>query len=196
MVADPIIELFMEDIAHEQFVTSLVQRIATEVGVQVKLNVRNATGGIPRMRGQISRFLRDHKQALIGSTIFDILIIVQDADRYSESEIRNEMRRQIDRADYQGVTIIAVPEPCIEAWYLADRNYLQALTGLSEIRRKDDYKHYMAQIFQNSPLGGGIEYANEIAENMDLYQASRNVSSLGHFIDEVRSELRQLAQSS
>ena len=193
------IGLFMEDIAHERFITSLVQRTASEIDTNVRLDVRNASGGIPRMLGELRRFLRDHTN--IESTIFDILIIVQDADREGETEVKSRIRNLIERTGYPQTTILAVPEPYIEAWYIADPVSIQAFTGSSILVQipqgdfdKDKYKNELSRAFPSAPYGG-IEYADEIVANMDLYQACRNVNSLRHFTDDLRSTLTQLASS-
>ncbi len=199
-MVDPIIGLFMEDIAHERFITSLVRRIAFETDTNVRLDVRNASGGIPRMRGELRRFLRDHTD--IESDILDILIIVQDADREGETEVKGRIRNLIERTGYPRATILAVPDPYIEAWYLADPTSVQTFANppiplqvpLGHLN-KDAYKNELSRAFPFAPYGG-IEYADEIVANMDLYRASQNVSSLRHFIDELRSTLTQLASNS
>ncbi len=199
-VTDPIVGLFMEDVAQERFITSVIGRIASEIDIQVVFEIRNTTGGIPKMRGELSRFLRDHAQ--IGIPVFDILIIAQDADFMSEAETKRQIQRQVDRSRYQGEVVVAAPEPYIEAWYLADPISIQTITGspnLIQIPRgiseKDKYKYALSQAFPYAPYGG-IEYADDIVANMDLYRASQNVSSLRHFIDELRSTLTQLASNS
>lgn len=196
-MAEPIIGVFMEDIAHEKYITSLVNQIAYDTNVPVRFDVRNASGGIPRMLGELRRFLRDHKD--IGSDIFDILIIVQDADSDGETEVRNRIYGLIERTGYPGTTILAVPDPYIEAWYLSDPTSIQAFTNspiLVQIPQgesgKDVYKNELSRAFPSAPYGG-IEYADEIVASMDLYRASQNVSSLRHFIDELRSTLTLLA---
>ncbi len=193
MVADLIIGLFMEDVAQENFLTSIVSRIASEIDIPVRFEIRNATGGSPRMRGELSRFLRDHTQ--IRSLIFDILIIVQDADRNSESETQSEIQRHIDRIEYPGETIVAAPDPYIEAWYLADPISIQAVARSSNLIQipqgdggKDEYKEELSCAFPSAPFGG-IEYADEIVANMDLYRAGQNVGSLRYLIDDLRSKL-------
>lgn len=198
-VVDPIVGMFMEDVAQEKFITSIIGRIASEIDIQIILDIRNATGGIPKMRGELSIFLRDHAQ--IGNPVFDILIIVQDADLVSEAETKRQIQRRIDRSRYQGEVVIAAPEPYIEAWYLADPISIQTVTGspnLIQIPRgiseKDKYKYELSQAFPYAPYGG-IEYADEIVENINLYRAGQNVNSLRHFIDELRSTLTQLASS-
>ena len=191
------IGLFLEDIAHERFITSLVKRIASETGVQVAFDVRNATGGIPQMRGQLSTFLRQHAQ--ISSSYFDVLIVTQDTDCRGETTIKNEVQSEVRRAGYPGDTIVASPAPHIESWYLADPTSLQALMSMHRLPQiprgdceRDQYKSELSSIFQNSPLGGGIEYGDRIVESMNLYRAGQNVPSLGSFIDEVTAKLQQI----
>ncbi len=151
------------------------------------------------MRGELRRFLQGHTQ--VGSVIFDVLIIVQDADSNSEAEVRNEVHLHINHVGYPSETIVAAPEPYIEAWYLADPVSIQTTTGSQDLIQnpqgssdKDIYKRELSRAFPYAPLGG-IEYADEIVANMDLYRAGQNVSSLNHFIAEVRSKLIQLASS-
>ena len=188
----------MEDSAHERFITGLVWRVASDVGLQIEFDVRNSTGGIPQMRGELSRFLRQYGR--IASVPFDTLIVVQDTDCRGVATIRNEIMDEASRAEYPGSVIVAAPDPHIEAWFLADPNSLQILLeleGLPQVPRGDcernRYKRELSQLFPNSPLGGGLEASGRIVESMDLYRAGQNVPSLGTFIDEIRSSLTQLA---
>lgn len=151
------------------------------------------------MHGELRRFLRDYTN--IESASFDILIIVQDADTEGETEVKSQIRNLIERTGYPGTTILAVPEPYIEAWYLADPVSIQTISGSQNLIQtpqgnndKDVYKSVLSQVFGYALLGG-IEYADEIIENMNLYRASQNVNSLRHFIDELRSALTQLASN-
>ena len=196
MVAELVVGFFMEDIAHVRFMTGLVNRIASEIGVATRFDVRNASGGISQMRSELRRFLRYHTN--IQSALFDILIIVQDADKEGETEVRSQIRNLIERTGYPRTTIIAAPDPYIEAWYLADPVSIQTISGYQNLiqipqdnNEKNLYKSELSQAFGYAPLGG-IEYADEIVAGMDLYRASQNLSSLRHFIDELRSALTQL----
>lgn len=196
-MANLVIGLFLEDIAHEKFITGIVLKVASESDVRVKFDVRNATGGIPRMRGELSRFLREIDRG--GASPFDILIIAQDTDCRGESIIQQELNGVVQRAGYIGTTIVATPAPHIECWYLSDPIAIQTISHspvLSAVPSgecdKDLYKSELTQAFRNSPLGGGIERADDIVESMDIYRACQNVSSLGHFVDEIRATLNQL----
>ncbi len=145
------------------------------------------------MHSELRRFLRDYTN--IESALFDILIIVQDADREGETEVKSQIRNIIERTGYPGTAIVAVPEPYIEAWYLADPVSIQTISETQNLiqipqgnNEKDVYKRELSQAFGYAPLGG-IEYADEIVANMNLYRASQNVSSLRHLIDDLRSML-------
>ena len=198
MVGNLVIGLFLEDIAHEEFIVGLVLRIASELCIAVEFNVRNATGGIPRMRGELRRFLGAHA----GTVPFDILVIAQDTDCRGENTIRREVRAVVDRAGYTGTTVVAAPAPHIECWYLADPVAIQRINRsptLSSVPssecEKDLYKSELAQAFRNSPLGGGVEQAGKLVADMNLYNAGDNVPSLGKFIAEIREKLRLLTTS-
>ena len=194
------IGLFLEDIAHERFIVGLVLRIASELCIAVEFDVRNATGGISRMRGELRRFLSQCARA--GTVPFDILVIAQDTDCRGENTIRREVGDVVDRSRYTGTTVVAAPAPHIECWYLADPAAIQRINRsptLSSVPssecEKDLYKSELAQAFRNSPLGGGVEQAGKLVANMNLYNADDNVPSLGKFIAEIREKLRLLISS-
>ena len=42
---------------------------------------------------------------------------------------------------------------------------------------------------------GGVDFAFELVEGMDLYRAGRNDSSLKAFLDDLRARLRQITQN-
>ena len=53
---------FVEDYAHRQFVGALVERLARERGVDMRLDWRNATGDHGKVAGEFARYLRDIKR--------------------------------------------------------------------------------------------------------------------------------------
>lgn len=44
-MANPTIGLFLEDVAQERFVTSVVKKVADDAGIAVTREIRNAAGG-------------------------------------------------------------------------------------------------------------------------------------------------------
>ena len=198
-MANPVIGLFLEDVAHQKFISSLIERVASEMSVYVVFEVRNATGGIPRMQRELQQFLTQY--ARTGTIPFDILVVAKDTDCRGESTIRRELSGVVQRAGYIGTTIIAAPAPYIECWYLADPVAIQSVNHSSRLVavpsgecEKDLYKRQLSHEFPDRPLGG-IESAVEIVSTMDIHRAGRNVNSLGSFLRELRSALTRFGDS-
>ena len=152
------------------------------------------------MRRELRRYL--NQCAHFGIAQFDILIIVEDTDCRGESLVRRELNEVVERTGYIGKTIIASPAPHVECWYLADPVALQRITQSPQLSsipasdcEKDLYKRQLAEQFSGS-LMDGIEYAEDIASTMDVFQAGRNVSSLGSFLQELRSALTMFGETS
>ena len=72
------IALFVEDYTHRQFVGALVERLARERGVDMRLDWRNATGGHGKVAGEFARYLRDIKRQ--GDYPPDLIIVATDAN--------------------------------------------------------------------------------------------------------------------
>ena len=198
-MANPTIGMFLEDMAHERFVTSLVAKVAEDVGIAAAFDVRNAAGGAPRMLAGLRRFLRQYGQA--GYAPYDLLIVVQDTDCKGEKAIKSAVNATVARTGYPGKTIVAAPDPHIEIWYLADPNAIQSVSGSDRLApipsgecEKDIYKDRLLNEFRDKPLGG-IESAASVIAAMNLYQAGRNVRSLGSFVQELRSALTTFADA-
>ena len=196
-MANPVIGLFLEDVAHERFVTSIVKKVADESGIAVTFRIRNASGGAPRMLAELRRFLRQYGKADYAQ--HDLLIVVQDTVCKGEGAIKRGVNSTVARAGYLGKIIVAAPDPHIEIWYLADPNAVQAVSGSDRLAPipsgecdKDIYKDRLRNEFRDNPLGG-IESAASIVSAMNLYQAGRNVRSLRNFVQELRGALATFA---
>jgi hypothetical protein len=95
---------------------------------------------------------------------------------------------------------VACPDPHIERWYLADPESFKDVVGhRPTIARKkcarDYYKDALAKVVRKAGYPatlGGIEFAQELVERMDLYRAGRNERSLKAFVDDLRGRLRTL----
>ena len=195
-MVDVSVGLYLEDLAQEKLISTLVQRVSDDVGIQVRIDVMCSTGGIPRMRRELRSFLNQY--ANMGVAPFDILVIVEDTDCRGESVVKRDLNEVVERSGYFGATIIASPAPHIECWYLADPVALQRITQSPQLSsiptgdcEKDLYKHQLAEQFSGS-LMDGLEYAEDIVSAMDMFQAGRNVRSLGRFLQELRSALTML----
>ena len=108
------IALFVEDYAHQQFVGALVERLARERGVDMRLDWRNATGGHGKVAGEFARYLRDIKRQ--GDYPPDLIIVATDANCGGPNARAAEFPD-----DAVPVPLArAIPDPHIERWLLLD----------------------------------------------------------------------------
>jgi hypothetical protein len=102
----------------------------------------------------------------------------------------------------KGVVVAACPDPHVERWYMADPDSFETVVGRRpalgrEKCSRDRYKKLLAEAVRQAKhpaLLGGIEFAAELVEAMDLYRAGRNESSLHAFIREFRQKLLEAAK--
>ena len=95
--------------------------------------------------------------------------------------------------------MIGAPEPHIECWYLSDPPALQRVLSSSVQAPVPDskcgsgrFKRVLSQTVKDAgvePAEGGIEYAEDIVEEMDIYRACSNVPSLDTFVRDLKKAL-------
>jgi len=189
--------LFAEDRGHAEFVDALVKRIGREEGRSPEIRVISGAGG---HRRALSEFKVSQRSIIdsVGS-MPSLVVVVVDANCTRWNEARGVLRTAVDR-DLASPVIIACPDPHVERWYLADPQSFHQVVGASVPveRRKCERDRYKAQLRDAVKPGGnirtlgGIEFAKELVDAMDLYRAGQNDASLRAFIDETRAELRQI----
>lgn len=200
MVDTVTIGFFLEDIGQENFIKSLVIRIAEEARFdagRLTFDVRSASGGSSVAITRFKQFLREC--AAVSAAHFDVLIVCIDGDRKGATEVTRQLKEFAERSVYGGIIIYAIPEPHIEKWYLADLSACQQAIGALEQPKcpplkseKDRYKRALIDAIRGAgvtPLQGGAEYGAEIAAKMNLYDAGKNDDSLGRFIGDMKTAL-------
>ncbi|HZP83633.1 MAG TPA: hypothetical protein VFB21_18470 [Chthonomonadaceae bacterium] len=195
-----LIGCFLEDIGQERFIKALIYKIADGVNLDrnsLDFDMRNASGGGSAAVAEFRRFLRDY---VAGNTAsFDILVVAIDGNCKGAAEQKNRLDKIREQSGYAGRVVYAIPDPHIEKWYMADLNACQQVLQTSSQPQcptykceKDRYKQALTKVIRDTgviPLQGGAEYAPDIAEKMNLYQAGKNDESLERFISDMRSEL-------
>lgn len=197
---------FLEDIAQEAFILSLVTRIAEEVGMPetaLDHDSRSAIGGRGTVTSELRRFLRDVRRG--DERPFDVLVVAIDANCCGYSERRNEIRHIVDQTDYHGTVVYAIPDPHIERWYLEDSQGLREVVD-ADIQPQTPpykcerglYKLALREAFQeagiHAPLGGA-EYGPEIAEVLDLYEVGNADAAFRHFVTDLRAFFTRMKSS-
>lgn len=191
------VALFLEDAGHQRFIDALVRRLADEDGVAVEIDVRNARGGASQLDGQFTRFLRDN--ATLDKQL-DLVVVIRDTDCRGVDTIKTRYFRLIDDVGYLGEVVVGAPEPHIECWYLSDPAALQRVLSSGVQAPVPDskcgsgrFKRLLSQTVKDAgvePAEGGIEYAGDIVEEMDIYRACTNVPSLDTFVRDFKRALR------
>jgi len=183
---------FFEDIAHEAFITRLIQRASQEQSRDVTIDTRNATGGA-KLWSELKAFLRDLKQE---TSLPDILVVVIDGDcdpqqRYDQAE--RLIRGQVP------YYVIGVPDPHIERWYLEDPNALPQVVSNATPQlphhkcQKSLYKNALRDALRAAglePVLSGAEYGAEIAAVLDPYIVSKRDSYFDRFWKDLNNALK------
>jgi hypothetical protein len=191
-----VVDMFAEDRAHEELLRALVTRIAHDEGVAVHVRVRNALGG----HGRVLQEYRLYQRSLlagVGSGLPDICVVAIDANCRAYTAATKEIAAAT-LPELQSRAALACPDPHIERWYLADPVSFHRVIGITpRVEQakceRNRYKHILARAVVSGgfpPTLGGIEFAVELVEAMDLYRAGRNEPSLRHFIGDLRAKLR------
>lgn len=192
------IGLFVEDTAHQVVIGELVQRIANDHSIPVKLIWLNAEGGHGNVVSTFHDYLRD--LARQGQPLLDLIIVATDANCSGLNERIREITRISNMVNTPIPPIVpAIPDPHIERWLLLDGAAFSRLfgTGCDAPDQKCDrraYKSRLIQALRNSGINtrlSGIEYAQDLVQEMDLDRAKRSDRSLQLFLDNLANQFRQ-----
>ena len=200
-MSDPlVVDIFVEDRAHEEFVKPLLTRLAREEDVDVSPRVRSATGGHGRAIAEFNLYQRYAERSGASSIPADLVVVAIDGNCSTFAAARKRLQAAAI-AMVRGRLVVACPDPHVERWYVADPQSFESVVGYrpSVGSRKCARDHYKKILVSAIAQGGhpaalgGVEFARELVEAMDLYRAGRNDSSLKAFLDDLRAELRRRA---
>jgi len=192
------VDLFIEDRAHEEFLRPLIGRVAAEENVPVTVRVRSARGG----HGRAIREFELYQTVLENEAAFtiapDLVIVGIDGNCTTFAKKRAEILAAAHESTRHRL-VAACPDPHVERWYLSDPASFQVVVGQRpNVGRKkcarDYYKDLLAKTVRQAghpATLGGLEFAREIVEALDLYRAGRGDKSLKAFLDDLRAGLRR-----
>lgn len=192
------IALFVEDFAHQQFLGALLQRLAEDYRVAIRLDWRNARRGHGAVVREFRQYLRDVR--LQGGHPPDLIVAATDANCKG---LRERTLALSEVAHQSGFRIVfAVPDPHIERWLLVDSTAFKNVFGRGcnapdqKCERARYKKRLVDAIRENgiTPNLGGIEYAEDIVKEMDLEHAARQDVSLRRLLDDLNRVFRDWAE--
>lgn len=187
------IALFVEDFAHQKVIGALVQRLADEYSTDVRFNWRSAVRGHGRVVRELRDYLRDLRGQ--GSPLPDLIIVATDANCRG----LNERVREMDQLTPPAPMILAIPDPHIERWLLLDSAAFKTAVGRGcdapdRKCNRDLYKQRLIAAIHVAgimPSLGGIEFAEDIVQSMDINRAKRADRSFQRFVDPLVNVFQQ-----
>ena len=186
------IALFVEDYAHRQVIGALVQRVADQHGITVELRWRTSVRGFGRFVHELTNYLRDMSRQ--GAPWPDLIVVATDAN----CQGFNARIASIGSLDVPAPMVLAVPDPHIERWLLLDGAAFREVFGrgcraADQKCSRDRYRQQLTDAIHQAgvlPILGGIEYAADIVQHMDLDRAARADTSLQRFLGHLRAIFR------
>lgn len=196
-----VVDLFAEDLAHEKFLEPMLNRVAREEGVKVWTRVISAKGGHGRAIKEFERY--QNTKDKLDREPGDFVVVAIDGNCSTFVKARGEILNSTTPALIDKL-VVACPDPHVERWYLADPKSFEVVVGyrpriIPNKCERDHYKHLLSEAIRKAghpvPLGG-IEFASELVEEMDLYRAGKSDSSLKAFLDDLRIRLKTVSTRS
>ena len=186
------IALFVEDFAHRQVIGTLVQRIAGDFNLDVRLDWRNATRGYGQVVREFNTYLRAIERQ--GHPSPDMIIVATDAN----CKGRNQRIRDFADPVSPAPIVHAIPDPHIERWLLLDGAAFKAVfgRGCDAPDQKCDRYRYKQRLVHAifgagiTPNLGGMEFAEDIVQHMDIERAELADDSFGRFVGSLRTTFR------
>ena len=147
------------------------------------------------------KFYLEHRQLLGLNATLDMIVVAIDSNCNSFAQTRSSIEDAVGQ-EYFHLLVAACPDPHIERWYMADVYSFYEVVGYqpgltSEKCERNYYKALLRTAVQRGghpQTLGGIEFATELVEQMDLYRAGRTDRSLKAFVEDLRSRFRILLQ--
>ncbi|RCK79299.1 MAG: hypothetical protein OZSIB_0170 [Candidatus Ozemobacter sibiricus] len=193
----PDLLLFVEDTAHETFLTALCRRVVAEAGLSLAIHSRHAQGGAGRMTRALQEFFVDLQRAATARPA--AVIVARDANCLGWTERRKELLKVLRRREAFPV-ILAIPDPHIERWFLIDSQAFKAVfrRGCAAPDQKcarDRYKNLFQQAIREAgriPLFGGYEHVPDLVRHLDLEFLARQDRSFALFMQDLTNALNEL----
>lgn len=189
------IALFVEDYGHETLLQSLLNRLATDHAVAVKIIPRSTRGGHGRVEREFKLFVRDLLAA--NRRLPDLIVAATDANCEG---YRSRKKRMAEAA--QEVTdsvVYCIPDPHLERWLLLDSAAFKKVLGKGcaapdQKCDRDRYKKLLIDAVLDAglkPQVGGIEHAADLVSEMDLDQMARKDDSFRELLETLRERFRR-----
>ncbi|MCP4352683.1 MAG: DUF4276 family protein [Desulfobacterales bacterium] len=187
--------LFVEDYGHEAFITALLERLAHENGIELKIVHRSVKGGHGKVITEFQNYLRELHREREG--LPDMLLVATDANCKGYMERRKEIDDKNEK--FKDFTLCAIPDPHIERWLLLDSAAFKSVLGKGcnapdHKCSRDRYKKLLLESMRKAgivPPFGGIEYAREIVNAMDFKRVAKTDCSFKKLLNDLTHKFNE-----
>lgn len=192
------ISIFVEDVAHEDFLTSILMRFANTHNITINIKPSSVRGGRGTVSTELKQYLRDLRQNM--QPLPDLVIVGTDSNCKGYLERKNEIRNVI--SNYSGLVICMIPDPHRERWLLLDSEAFKSVYGKGCQKpdkkcEKGRYKNMLLnaiyQATKISPLDG-MERIDELVDIMNFQRLEQVDDSIGKFIKSLQRTFRTWEQ--
>jgi hypothetical protein len=189
--------LFVEDFGQEEFLIALAQRLAREQDVELEIWARSVRGGYGKALTELSEYVNDLMRGR--EPLPDFLIVARDANCQGRVACLKEVGRVVSKIEEvrPGFVVTAIPDPHVERWMLVDSQAFKAVLGRGckapdQKCEKQRYKKQLLEAMRDAgvvPPLGGMEFAQDLVEKLDLKRAASLDDSLGLAVADLRRKL-------
>ena len=179
------ISLFVEDIAHEDFLTALIQRLANEYKVEINIKTYSVRGGHGTVITELKQYLRDLQH--YKEDLPDLIIVGTDSNCKGLSERETEINQVT--SNLGDLVISMIPEPHIERWFLLDSEAFRTVFGKGCLApdqkcERGRYKGLLLNAIYEAtmvPPLDGIEHVEELVYAMNFQRVVQSDRSFRRF---------------
>ena len=193
------INLFVEDVAHEDFLTALIHRLAGDYNVTVSIRASSVRGGHGTVITELKQYLRDLQHNK--ENLPDLIIVGTDSNCKGLSERETEINQVT--SDLGDFVISMVPEPHIERWLLLDSAAFKTVFGKGcpvpdQKCERGRYKGLLLNAIYEAttvPPLDGIERVEELVYAMNLQRMAQSDRSMQRFFNMLQRRFRTWQQT-
>ena len=123
-----VVDLFVEDRAHEELLKPLLMRVADEEQIVLWTRVRSATGGHGRAMAEFELYQRVVVRSALSNMPADLVVVAIDGNCSTFTEARKRIQ-DAAVSTLRDRLVAACPDPHVERWYVADPQSFEAVVG-------------------------------------------------------------------
>lgn len=196
----PRIDIYCEDRGHEQFARALLERLGREAGLSPILRTVSGRGGHGKAISEFRAWQRVvASNRGIGHDIPDIFVLLIDANCSGWAHVHRQLEESVEPGIFPRCTI-GCPDPHVERWCLADPQGIQEVLGVAPPAdpgkcERAFYKQLLRETIRKAGqpiLSSEMEYAPDLVDAMNFFQAGKRQPSLKHFVEDLRAALQSL----